>query len=148
LDAVSLPKPQAGLVIYYAYLWAREHGKGHEEGTKDRPCAIVAARQVIEGREVVTVVPITHSPPNDPADAIEVPTALKAHLGMDAARSWIIVTETNDFLWPGPDLRPRPGTKPPRFEYGMLPARFFAHVRDRILQTHLERRLRSVPRSE
>jgi hypothetical protein len=42
-------------VISYAYLWAREHGRGTEEGAKDRPCAIVAARQLIEGREVVIV---------------------------------------------------------------------------------------------
>jgi hypothetical protein len=145
---LSLPTPQAGLVISYAYLWAREHGRGREEGTKDRPCAIVAARQVIEGREIATVVPITHSPPDCPSDAIEIPPALKAHLGMDASRSWIVVTATNDFVWPGPDLRPRPGGSPGRFDYGILPPRFFAHVRDRILQTHLERRLQSVQRSE
>jgi hypothetical protein len=145
---VSVPTPKPGLVISYAYLWAREHSKGTEEGAKDRPCAIVAARQVIEGREVVTVVPVTHSPPTDPADAIEIPPALKAHLGLDDLPSWIVVTETNDFLWPGPDLRPRPRVKPTRFDYGMLPPRFFAHLRDRILQAHLHRKLSQVPRSE
>jgi hypothetical protein len=145
---VSLPAPQTGLVISYAYLWSREHDRGAEEGVKDRPCAIVAARQLIEGREVVTVVPITHTPPTDPADAVQIPPALKAHLGLDDLPSWIVVTETNDFLWPGPDLRPRPGTKPSRFDYGMLPPRFFAHVRDRILQAHLRRRLNRVSRSE
>jgi hypothetical protein len=145
---VSLPRPQAGLVISYAYLWAREHDRGKEEGVKDRPCAIVAARQVTEGREVVTVVPITHSPPSDPSEAIEIPPALKAHLGMDAARSWVVVTETNDFLWPGPDIRARPGSKPLRFDYGMLPPRFFAHVRDRLLQAYRERTAQSVARGE
>jgi hypothetical protein len=136
------------LVISYAYLWAREHGRGTEEGAKDRPCAIVAARQLIEGREVVTVVPITHTPPADPADAIEIPPALKVHLGLDDLRSWIVVTETNDFLWPGPDLRPRRGITPSRFDYGVLPPRFYAHVRERILQAHLHRRLNRVPRTE
>jgi hypothetical protein len=97
---------------------------------------------------VVTVVAITHSPPTDPADAVEIPPAVKAHLGLDGLPSWIVVTETNDFLWPGPDLRPRPRIKPPRFDYGMLPPRFFAHVRDRILQAHLDRKLSQVPRSE
>jgi hypothetical protein len=139
---VSLPTPQPGLVISYAYLWAREHGLGAEEGLKDRPCAIVAARQFVEGREVVTVVPVTHSPPADPADAVEIPPAVKAHLGLDDMPSWIVVTETNDFLWPGPDLRPVPG-KPGRFHYGMLPPRFFAHVRNRLLQAHLRRVSRS-----
>jgi hypothetical protein len=88
---------------------------------------------VVEGREVVTVVPITHSPPNHPADAVEMPPAIKAHLGLDDQPSWIMVTETNDFLWPGPDL---------------LPPRFFAHLRDKILQAHLQRKLARVPRSD
>nr|WP_245273270.1 type II toxin-antitoxin system PemK/MazF family toxin [Mesorhizobium sp. L2C084A000] len=91
--------------------------KGAEEGRKNRPCAIVAARRVVEGREVITVVPVTHSPPADPADAVEIPAPLKAHLGLDDTPSWIVVTETNDFLWPGPDLRPIAGSKPSRFDY-------------------------------
>jgi hypothetical protein len=145
---VSVPVPQPGLVISYSYLWAREHSDGAEEGTKNRPCAIVAARQVVEGREVVTVVPITHTPPSDPADAVAIPPALKVHLGLDDLPSWIVVTETNDFLWPGPDLRPRLGIRPSRFDYGMLPPRFFTHLRDRILQANQRRKLSRVPRSD
>lgn len=145
---MSLPAPRPGLVISYAYLWLREHQRGAEEGAKDRPCAIVAARQVIAGRDVVTVVPVTHSPPSDAADAIEIPAALKAHLGLDDQPSWIMITETNDFLWPGPDIRPVPGKPPARYAYGMLPPRFFAHLRDRILQMHLRRQLDRITRSE
>jgi len=103
---------------------------------------------IISEREVVTVVPITHSAPASPADAIEIPPALKAHLGLDALRSWRIVAETNDFLWPGPDLRPFPNILPARFDFGMLPPRFFTAVRDRILQAHADRKLSAVPRSE
>ena len=145
---MSLPAPKPGLVIGYSYLWAEQHQAGQEEGTKDRPCAIVAARQVIEGREVVTVVPITHTPPTDPLQAVELPPALKAHLGLDAQPSWVIVSETNDFFWPGPDLRPVSRDKPDTFDYGMLPPRFFAHVRDLILQVHLRRKLTRVERTE
>lgn len=145
---MSIPSPQPGLIICYSYLWAEQHAAGAEEGQKNRPCAIVAARQVIEGRAVVTVVPITHTPPTSPTDAVELPAALKAHLGLDGQPSWVVVTETNDFLWPGPDLRPVPGSKPARFSYGMLPPRFFTHVRDRILQAHLHRKLNQVPRTE
>ena len=145
---MSLPPPRPGLVICYAYLWADEHRTGLEDGRKDRPCAIVAARQVIEGREVVTVVPVTHSPPRHPEDAIEMPPALKAHLGLDELPSWIVVTETNDFLWPGPDLRPISRAKPDQFHYGMLPPKFYALIRDRILQAHSRRRLSRVERSE
>ncbi len=145
---MSLPKPVPGLVISYSYLWSDEHGQGIEEGRKNRPCAIVAARRIVEGREVVTVVPITHSPPADPTDAIEMPAPLKAHLGLDDMPSWVLVSETNDFLWPGPDLRPVPGSSPSRFHYGMLPPRFYAYLRDRILQAHARRRLRKVQRTE
>ncbi len=145
---MSLPTPQPGLVISYSYLWALEHEAGAEEGRKTRPCAIVVARQLIGGHEIVTVVPVTHSPPSNPLDAVAIPAALKAHLGLDDLPSWVVVTETNDFLWPGPDLRPVPGAKPGRFDYGMLPPRFFAHVRDRILQAHQRRNLHRVARSE
>jgi hypothetical protein len=102
---------------------------------------------IISEREVVTVVPITHSAPASPADAIKIPPALKAHLGLDALRSWRIVAETNDFLWPGPDLRPIAGTAPPRLDDGMLPPRCFAALRDRILPTHSGRTLITVPRA-
>lgn len=145
---MSLPKPVPGLVISYSYLWADEHSKGAEEGRKNRPCAIVAARRFVEGREVVTVVPITHSAPGDPADAIEIPAPLKAHLGLDDMPSWVLVSETNDFLWPGPDLRSIAGSRPTRFHYGMLPPRFYAYLRERILQAHASRALRRVQRTE
>ena len=143
---MTLPVPRAGLVISYAYLWADEHRRGEEEGRKVRPCAIIAATQVIEDKIVVTVVPVTHTVPRDPTTAIELPAALKAHLGLDAQRSWVVVTETNDFIWPGFDLRPVTSGGQRRYDYGMLPPRFFAHLRGRILQMLQERRLNRVPR--
>ena len=145
---MSLPAPRPGLVICYSYIWAGEHRAGREEGNKDRPCAIVAAQQIIEGRQVVTVVPATHRPPNDPADALEIPAAIKAHLGLDGLRSWIMLTETNDFLWPGPDLKPISRSQPANFEFGMLPPRFYAHLRELLLQANSKRRLIRVERSE
>lgn len=145
---MSLPAPRPGLVICYSYLWAEERRGGREEGMKNRPCAIVAASQIIEGRNVVTVIPITHSPPNDPTLAIEIPAAIKVNLGLDGQPSWIMVSETNDFLWPGPDLRPVPGIRPARFDYGMLPPRFYAHVRTLLLQANRQRRLRRVERTD
>ncbi len=102
---------------------------------------------IIDGREIVTVVPITHTAPKDPTDAIEIPAALKAHFGLDDLPSWIVLTETNDFIWPGPDIRPIPG-RGRNFAYGMLPPRFFAHLRDRILRGNRERKLNRVARSE
>ena len=40
---MPIPDPAPGLAIRYSYLWHREFVAGHEEGNKDRPCAIIAA---------------------------------------------------------------------------------------------------------
>jgi hypothetical protein len=103
---VPLPNPVPGLVIRYSYLWHAEHALGREEGQKDRHCAIVAAiRLDPEGGTRVLVLPITHSAPELPEYAIELPPRVKAHLRLDADRSWVVLSESNEFVWPGPDLR-------------------------------------------
>ena len=71
--------------------------------------------------------PITHSPPHDPRVAIEIPTRVKRHLGLDSERSWVILDELNVFRWPGYDLRPIPD-KDGRYDYGLLPPKFFESI--------------------
>lgn len=124
---MPIPTPEPGLVISYAYLWDREAQGGREEGRKDRPCviALVFERQQ-DGETLVTVLPVTHRPPDDPAEAVEVPRAVKKHLGLDDQRSWVIVSEGDQFVWPGYDLRKAPGTD--RYDYGYLPPRLFAQI--------------------
>jgi hypothetical protein len=46
------------------------------------------------------VLPVTHSQPKDPKAAVELPLAVKKHLGLDDERSWIVVSEGNEFVWP------------------------------------------------
>ena len=145
---MALPDPHPGLVISYSYLWATEHGQGREEGIKNRPCAIVLARQVVAGRSLVTVLAITHSPPNNADEAIEIPAPVKRMLGLDDKPSWIVLTEVNDFIWPGPDLSHVPNSKPPRFDYGVLPPGYFRKVRDQLLALVTARRVIKVLRSE
>jgi hypothetical protein len=144
---VSFPEPYAGLVIRYSYLWKREYDAGREEGMKERPCAIVMAVVDEEGDKTVMVLPITHSPPGNPADAIEIPAATKNRLGLDSERSWIVTTEANEFNWPGPDLRPVAGRDPSSISYGALPPRFFAHVRDVFLKRDQREKAARVKRS-
>jgi hypothetical protein len=84
---MSFPEPYAGLVIRYVYLWKREFDAGREEGTKDRPCAIVMTVVDEDGDKEVLVLPVTHSPPENAADAIEIPAATKCRLGLDGERS-------------------------------------------------------------
>ena len=101
---------------------------------------------MVEGASIVSVVPITHSPPADPADAIPMPLGLKRHLGFDDEPSWIVVTELNDFVWPGPDLRPVPG-KEGRFDYGVLPPAFFRKVQEAIFARLKSRKVGIVART-
>jgi hypothetical protein len=116
--------------VRYAYLWRREHVRGREEGSKDRPCAIIAAvRAGGRGAFRELVLPITHRPPEDARLAVETPLTVKRRLHLDGARSWVVISEWNDFLWPGPDLRRLPGA----VAYGMLPPSLFAVIRDRFL---------------
>ena len=84
---MSFPDPYPGLVIRYVYLWKREHDDGREEGSKDRPCAIVLSVLHDDGEPEVMVLPITHSAPQCAEDAIEIPPATKRRLGLDSERS-------------------------------------------------------------
>jgi hypothetical protein len=142
---MPIPNPEPGLVISYAYLWHHEHQAGLEEGQKDRPSVIVlAVEREADGAIIVTVLPITHSPPTDPASAVEIPSPVKRHLGLDDDRSWIVVAEGNEFLWPGYDLRKRPHSD--RYDYGFLPPRFFNRVIEAFIACHRTGRRRLTSR--
>jgi len=144
---VNWPVPRPGLVIRYSYLWESEARQGREEGIKDRPCAVILVL-LREGEEhpIVRVLPITHTLPADRADALEIPTATKNRLGLDSERSWVVLTEANDFIWPGPDLRPIPGRDPNTAAYGFLPPGFMRALRERLAQRRGQ--LKATPRTE
>jgi hypothetical protein len=144
---VALPEPIPGLVVRYSYLWHRERVEGRSDGRKDRPCAIVVAIRLGEaGRRRALVLPITHSPPHDADLAIELPARVKKRLGLDGAASWVVLSEWNDFVWPGPDLRPVPGRDDGSIAYGVLPPALFAVIRDRFAALVRSRAARPVSR--
>lgn len=147
---MPLSAPVPGLVIRYSYLWHSEHLAGREEGRKDRPCAIIAAVRPADeaGETRVLVLPVTHSPPAHAALAVEIPARVKERLGLDADRSWVVLSEWNEFVWPGPDLRRAPGGDESSVAYGMLPPGLFATIRDRFLALVTARGARRVPRTE
>ena len=92
--------------------------------------------------------PITRSRPADAAIAVEIPAATKARLGLDDDRSWIILNELNEFIWPGPDLRPAISGDLASVAYGFLPPRLFRIVRDRYIALDAARRIERVRRTE
>lgn len=116
-----------GDVIHYSYLWGYEEREGHAEGRKDRPCAVMI---VHSGKNIVGVCPVTHSPPKD-GHGVEVPARTCARLGLDdRAPCWIITTEMNQFVWPGPDIRKAPSGE---LSYGLLPSAIFRKVKKQLL---------------
>jgi hypothetical protein len=145
---VAFPAPVPGLVLRYAFLWSHEAQAGIEEGQKDRPCAVLLTVQTRSGRHVVTVLPITHRPPTDSLLAVEIPTKTKRRLGLDEARSWIVLSEANRFFWPGPDLRAVSNDKPGEFAYGLLPAALYDEVRTKWLAAFDRGKARQIARSE
>ena len=144
---MSLPIPKPGLVIRYAYLWEAEARQGREKGTKDRPCAIVLVVLREGEHPIVRVLPVTHTPPTNPEDALEIPTVTKERLGLDSERSWVVLSEANDFIWPGPDLRPLPSAGTGSVAYGFLPPGFMRVLRDRLERRRRERRMSAVTRT-
>ena len=147
---MPFPKPQPGLVIRYSYLWNAEHLRGQEEGAKDRPCAIVLLVQNEDGSDVVTVLPITHTPPSRlQVDlAIEIPAETKRRLRLDDEPSWIILAEANRFTWPGPDLRMEKDGDASTVAYGLLPESLFERVRTTFLAAVRAEKAKLIPRSE
>lgn len=145
---MSWPDPRPGLVIRYSYLWESEARQDREEGMKDRPCAIILVLLREGEHPVVRVLPVTHSTPADPADALEIPLSTKQRLGLDSERSWVVLSEANDFIWPGPDLRPAVNGDPSSVAYGMLPPKFVRVLHERLLQRLQAKRLAVTRRTE
>jgi hypothetical protein len=146
---VALPKPEPGLVIRYSYLWHSEHREGREEGVKDRPCAIVASIVSLEdGTTRVLALPVTRTPPGNASLAIEIPAGVKRRLKLDTEQSWVVISEWNEFVWPGPDLRPVGRGRDASVAYGFLPRGFFETVRNRFVAAVEAGRAARVRRTE
>ncbi len=138
------PAPAPGLVIRYDYLWRDEAMRGLEQGSKDRPCAIVVALQAVEGKDArVLLAPITHSQPSNPEAAIEIPARVKQHIGLDNARSWIITNELNSASWTDPGIVPATGVS---WVYGYLPLKLVAQLLDLVREGQAGHRLNVVSR--
>ena len=137
---------RVGHVLRYSYLWHWQHMQGREEGEKDRPVLVLALVTTLEdGTPIVRVLPITHSPPAEQSNAMEIPAAVKRRLKLDDDRSWIILTESNRFAWPGPDLRPMDSDSG---YIGSLPPALFAEVKRRFVKLARAGRHMVAARSE
>lgn len=149
MKSSSPPPPAVGEVIRYSYLWSHEHEAGREEGTKDRPTAVVALLQQADGQNEVVVLPITSSLPAEPTAAVLIPVATRTRLGLQPEPCWVVVSEYNRFVWPGPDLRPVDrGAGEFSFSYGLLPHKLMAEVREALRRWRAERAVHAVRRTK
>ena len=140
--------PEPGDVLSYAYLWHREALTGQEEGLKDRPTVVVVAQTTVSGRTHLLVAPITHTAPKSSTEAIELPQSVKKFLGLDADKSWIVVTELNRFAWPGPDVRPIKTGDSSSPHYGPIPAWLFLKVKAQVLACYQSSKLGITKRTQ
>ena len=99
----------------------------------DRPAHKLQDSKASSSETRVYVLAITHSAPAAGNKAMEIPAAVCRSAGLDAARSWIVLSEFNEFVWPGFDLEIIPGRRPRTVAYGFLTPGFFASLRDRWL---------------
>lgn len=140
------PQPRAGLVVRYAFKWARDAAFPEKLG-EDRPCTVITTAEQTAGRLVVYVAPITHQPPRAGQTALLLPPTIKQNLGLDVERSWQVVEEVNAFIWPSSELLiVRGGAADP--VYGRLPPRFAKSVSEAVQAASVQQRLMVTRRSE
>jgi len=106
---------------------------------------VVLAIEEKADRLRVLVAPVTHSAPDAPAMAVEMPANVKRDLGLDRERSWIMTSEVNSFRWPGPDVRVVGDGTP---YYGAIPDWLFLRVRESIGVWAGRRKMRVTRRTE
>lgn len=99
-------------------------------------------------RPIVRVLPITHKPPKNPDEAMELPSPTKKRLGLDDERSWVVLTEANDFIWPGPDLRPQISGDPASVAVGFLPPKFMHALRTRLVDLYKQKKAKATQHTE
>jgi len=142
---VPLPDLTVGLVVRYEYLWHRS-SRAADTADKDHPACVVATyRQQGRPEDFVIYLPISHAQPHGDEEGIELPDDVKAKIGLDSARQWVMLSECNVDAWPF-DLRQLPG-RPGQFHYGHFPPGMFKLVRDAFVERYQSKRVRQVGRA-
>ena len=108
--------------------------------------AVIVATTIADGTCQLVVAPITHTQPARLSHSIEIPKNVKRDLGLDAERSWVVLSELNRFIWPGPDVRVIAGRTDPYF--GTLPDWLFVRIRDGIAGIAGSNAMRMIKRTE
>jgi hypothetical protein len=90
-----MPKPIAGDVWRYDYLWRWQHERGETAGRKPRPVTVVAVLVEKQNSTDLFLLPITGSSPDSSRLAIEIPEIERRRAGLDDKPLWIVFDEYN-----------------------------------------------------
>lgn len=129
---MTLPTPVPGLVIGYEFLFRTDKAKGKENAAKPHPCAIIIVSKDVLGRQRVTVLAISHTPPSKSEEAYYLPLSAKEcnAAGLDGLPQWVNIQDANSFDWPGFDLaRSAPDGS---YTYGRLHKDTFQRIVDAV----------------
>jgi hypothetical protein len=94
---------------------------------------LVAASDKAAKPRFVVLLPITHKQPEGNTVGIEIPAHVKQAIGLDEARSWVVISEHNVDEWPNGGIAPVPG-RPGVFSYGFISTSLFARIKSGFLQ--------------
>ena len=141
---MPLPRPEPGLVIRYDYLWLSDTKSARLSG-KERPACLVATLDDEAAPGLVLILPITQSRPSGGTVGVEIPRQVCERLGLDTARSWIVISEANVDFWPNAGLAPVPGRRGV-YAYGFLPPALFDKVKNGFVRLFETRRAKLVRR--
>lgn len=139
--------PMVGQVVLHHFLWVEEARAGRYEGTKARPCVVVAVESVSRDSALrVTVLPVTSKAPRTGNSAIAIPETVKTSMGLDRTRlAWIVIDDANVFGWPGFDLVPLAGGD---FVRGSVTTGFFRQIIAAVSSAYAQGKLRPTERDE
>jgi hypothetical protein len=130
---MALPAPVPGLVVRYSYLWNQEYRQGRRMRDWENEDTNLATRvRADHTDDRAGAILFTFVTPSDMEFAVEIPAKVKERLALGQEQSWVVLSEWNEFIWPGPDLRLVHGAEF-SVAYGVLPPSFFSRLRDRFV---------------
>ena len=139
---MSFDDIKTGSVIYYPFLWQREHERGETEGRKPRETA-VGLRMSVGEKDALLLLGITSTAPLKGQAAIEIPEIEKHRAGLDRdIRLWIMLDEYNyDVIGESFYLEPAP-------PLGQFSHAFFKSVAARLADAVRTQAAKAVPRHD
>jgi len=128
------PDPVPGLIVRYDYLWRDQQAAGQQQGSKERPSAIITASLSAEGGDhIVLICAISHEAPENDSECVRIPAKVAKYLGLDDRPQWIRTSEYNEVLWSDPGIVP---ARADQWEYGRMPIKLYQAMRESILGHH------------